>query len=195
MTRADIPNIISVLRIGLVLPVVAALVHEQFTLALLLYTRRGLSDALDGYIAKRYHCASRLGSILDPLADKLLLVSTYVALAWLGLLPVWLVAAVAARDILILVGAVSYHLLIGEYEMKPTLISKLNTFADRAGSGGGVRRRPLSAVARAAGGDGVGGACHHAAQRHRLRLDLGGARLPRARWFPLKRQRRGGDGQ
>lgn len=132
MTRADIPNIISVLRIGLVLPVVAALVHEQFTLALLLYTVAGVSDALDGYIAKRFHYTSRLGSILDPLADKLLLVSTYVVLAWLDLLPVWLVAAVVARDVLILAGAVSYHLLVGEYEMEPTLISKLNTFAQIA---------------------------------------------------------------
>lgn len=129
MTRADIPNIISVLRIGMVLPVVAALMNQEFVLALLLYTIAGLSDGLDGYLAKRFNCASRLGSILDPLADKLLLVSTYLVLAWLGLLPVWLVAAVVLRDMLILVGAASYHLLIGEYEMEPTVISKINTFA------------------------------------------------------------------
>lgn len=129
MTRADIPNIISVLRIGLVLPVVAALVHQEFMLALLLYTVAGVSDGIDGYIAKRFNCTSRLGSILDPLADKLLLVSTYLALAWLELLPLWLVAAVVGRDILILAGAASYHLMIGEYEMAPTLISKINTFA------------------------------------------------------------------
>lgn len=129
MTRADLPNIISVLRIGLVLPVVVALLHGQFVLALLLYTVAGLSDGLDGYLAKRFDCASRLGSILDPLADKLLLVSTYLALGWLGLLPLWLVAAVALRDLLILAGAISYHLLIGEYEMEPTVISKINTCA------------------------------------------------------------------
>ena len=129
MTRADIPNIISVLRIGMVLPVVAALINGEFVLALLLYTVAGVSDGIDGYIAKRFNYTSRLGSILDPLADKLLLVSTYLALAWLGLLPVWLVAAVVARDLLILAGAASYHLLIGEYEMAPTLVSKLNTVA------------------------------------------------------------------
>ena len=129
MTRADIPNIISVLRIGMVLPVVAALSNGEFVLALLLYTVAGVSDGIDGYIAKRFNYTSRLGSILDPLADKLLLVSTYLALAWLGLLPVWLVAAVVARDLLILAGAASYHLLIGEYEMAPTLVSKLNTVA------------------------------------------------------------------
>jgi cardiolipin synthase len=129
VTRADIPNIISVLRIGLVLPVVVALLHEEFVLALLLYTVAGVSDGIDGYIAKRFNCSSRLGSILDPLADKLLLVSTCVALAWLELLPLWLVIAVVVRDLLILAGAVSYHLLIGEYEMAPTLVSKLNTLA------------------------------------------------------------------
>jgi cardiolipin synthase len=129
VTRADIPNIISVLRIGLVLPVVTALLHGEFVLALLLYTVAGVSDGIDGYIAKRFNYTSRLGSILDPLADKLLLVSTYVALAWLEMLPLWLVVAVVARDLLILAGAASYHLLIGEYEMAPTLISKINTFA------------------------------------------------------------------
>jgi cardiolipin synthase len=129
VTRADIPNIISVLRIGLVLPVVAALLDQQFVLALLLYTVAGVSDGIDGYIAKRFNYISRLGSILDPLADKLLLVSTYVALAWLELLPLWLVIAVVVRDLLILAGAISYHMLIGEYEMAPTLVSKLNTLA------------------------------------------------------------------
>lgn len=129
MTRADIPNLISMARIFLVLPTVMALLNEQFVLALLLYTLAGISDGLDGYIAKRYHYISRLGSILDPLADKLLLVATYVALAWLELLPVWLAAAVVARDLLILIGAILYHLLIGKYEMAPTLISKLNTLS------------------------------------------------------------------
>ncbi len=129
MTRADIPNLISMARVFLVLPTVMALMNEQFLLALLLYTIAGISDGLDGYIAKRYRWTSRLGSILDPLADKLLLVGTYVALAWLELIPVWLTVAVVARDLLILAGAGLYHLLIGKYEMEPTLISKLNTVA------------------------------------------------------------------
>jgi cardiolipin synthase len=129
VTRADIPNVISVLRILLVLPTVLALANEQYVLALLLFTVAGISDGLDGYIAKRFHYESRLGSILDPLADKLLLVATYLVLAWLGLLPVWLVAAVVARDLLILAGAVSFHFLVGEYEMEPTVISKFNTLS------------------------------------------------------------------
>lgn len=127
MTRADIPNIISVMRILLVLPTVAALASEKFLLALLLFALAGISDALDGYIAKRFHYQSRLGTILDPLADKLLLVATYLVLSWLDLLPWWLAAAVVARDLLILAGAVSFHVFIGEYEMEPTVISKFNT--------------------------------------------------------------------
>lgn len=129
MTRKDIPNIISILRIALVLPVVMALLNREFALALLLYTVAGLSDGLDGYIAKRYAYTSRLGSMLDPLADKLLLISTYVALALLGMLPAWLVITVVIRDMVILAGAIAYHMLIGEYEMSPTVISKINTFA------------------------------------------------------------------
>jgi cardiolipin synthase len=127
VTRADIPNIISVMRILLVLPTVAALASEKFLLALLLFALAGISDALDGYIAKRFHYQSRLGTILDPLADKLLLVATYLVLSWLDLLPWWLAAAVVARDLLILAGAVSFHVFIGEYEMEPTVISKFNT--------------------------------------------------------------------
>jgi cardiolipin synthase len=129
VTRADIPNIISVMRILLVLPTVAALANEKFVLALLLFALAGVSDALDGYIAKRFHYQSRLGTILDPLADKLLLVVTYLVLAWLELLPWWLTAAVVARDLLILAGAVSFHVFVGEYEMEPTAISKFNTVA------------------------------------------------------------------
>lgn len=128
MKRSDIPNIITIFRIGIVPAVVVAMLYGQFTLALLLFAVAGLSDGLDGYIAKRFNYTSRLGSILDPLADKLLLVSTYVALGWLGLVPVWLVLLVIGRDVLIVCGAVAYHRLIGEYEMAPSWISKVNTF-------------------------------------------------------------------
>ncbi|MFQ5470326.1 MAG: CDP-alcohol phosphatidyltransferase family protein [Gammaproteobacteria bacterium] len=129
MNRSDIPNIITIIRIGLVVPVVVALLYEQFTIALILFAVAGISDGLDGYLAKHYNWRSRLGSILDPFADKLLLVSTYIALAWIALLPTWLVTAVIARDLLIALGALAYHFLIGQYEMTPSMISKINTFA------------------------------------------------------------------
>ncbi len=127
MNLRGIPNIITILRILLVLPVVLALLNEHYGVALLLFAVAGASDGLDGYIAKRYDCASRLGSILDPLADKLLLVSTYISLAWLGLLPLWLVVIVLVRDVLIVVGGFAYHHMIGQYDMSPSFVSKLNT--------------------------------------------------------------------
>jgi cardiolipin synthase len=127
VTRADIPNLISLLRIVLVLPTIMALASGQYVLALILFTIAGISDGLDGYIAKHYHYESRLGTLLDPIADKLLLVATYVVLALKGLLPVWLMVAVIGRDVLIVAGAALYYWLVGAYEMAPTLISKFNT--------------------------------------------------------------------
>ncbi len=123
----DIPNIITVFRIGLVPSVCVAIFEEMYGLALILYGVAGASDGLDGFIAKRFNFVSRLGSILDPLADKLLLVSTYITLAWVHLLPWWLTIVVVMRDVLIVAGGLAYHGLIGRYEMEPTLISKANT--------------------------------------------------------------------
>lgn len=129
MTRKDIPNIISILRIMLTVPIIALLVKERFGEALLLFAVAGASDALDGYLAKRNGWESRLGSILDPVADKLLLVSSFITLGWLGIIPMWLVYVVLGRDIIILTGAIAYHLLIGNYDMRPTIVSKINTFS------------------------------------------------------------------
>ncbi len=129
MTRRDLPNLISVLRIVLVVPVTLLLWQERFTEALYLFALAGFSDALDGYLAKRYGWTSWLGGLLDPLADKLLLVACYFTLGWLGLLPVWLVAAVLARDLIIVAGATAYHFWIARLEADPTLLSKLNTLA------------------------------------------------------------------
>jgi len=128
VTPRDIPNIISLLRIGLVIPVVYLLLERQFSYALVLFFIAGLSDGLDGYLAKRNNWITRLGSILDPLADKLLLVFSYLALGWLGEIPMWLVIGVMVRDVIIVVGAIAYHELIGKYDMTPTWMSKTNTF-------------------------------------------------------------------
>lgn len=127
MTRRDLPNLISILRIVLVIPVTLLLWRAQFGEALYLFAFAGFSDALDGYLAKRYGWTSWLGGLLDPLADKLLLVASYFTLGWLGLLPVWLVVAVLARDVIIVAGATAYHFWIARLEADPTLLSKLNT--------------------------------------------------------------------
>jgi cardiolipin synthase len=125
--RSDIPNIITVLRILLVAPVAWALLRQEFALALVLFFIAGVSDALDGFLAKHYGWTSRLGAMLDPLADKALLVACYASLTWIGLLPLWLLALVVLRDVVIVAGAVAYNFRIRRLEAEPTLISKLNT--------------------------------------------------------------------
>ncbi len=127
MKREDIPNLISIIRILLVIPVVSALLNYQFGLAMVLFAIAGISDALDGFLAKHYHWESRLGSILDPLADKLLLVASFATLTWLGLIPHWLLWLVFGRDIMIVTGGVAYHYLFGKFKLLPLWSSKINT--------------------------------------------------------------------
>ena len=127
MRASDIPNLITVGRILLVAPVAWALMVQNFTLALILFFVAGASDAVDGFLAKRFGWTSRLGALLDPLADKFLLVTCYAVLAWNDLLPVWLLVLVLTRDLLIVGGAVAYNFRIERLEAEPTLISKLNT--------------------------------------------------------------------
>ncbi len=127
MNARDIPNAITLLRFLLVPPVVWLLLQGQYALALLVFAVAGLSDALDGYLAKRNGWTSRMGEILDPLADKTLLVSSYLVLGWLGQIPGWLVALVILRDLVILAGATLYHYRVQHVDAAPTLVSKLNT--------------------------------------------------------------------
>jgi cardiolipin synthase len=126
---SNLPNSITVFRFLLVPPVVLLLLNRQYVGALLVFVLAGFSDALDGYLAKRYHWTSRLGALLDPLADKLMLVSGFVALAWLGLIPLWLVGLVILRDVVIVAGAIVYHMRIEKLEAAPSVVSKLNTLA------------------------------------------------------------------
>jgi len=123
----QLPNIISVLRIILVVPTAWALVEERYQLGLILFVVAGVSDALDGFLAKTFGWQSRLGGFLDPLADKLLLVAGFLAVGWLGLVPLWLVVLVILRDVVIVTGALIYHFRVGRFEAEPTLISKVNT--------------------------------------------------------------------
>ena len=113
----------------LVIPVVILMFEEKFDWALGLFIIAGLSDAIDGFLAKRFNWVSRLGEILDPLADKLLMISCYLVLGWLGYLPTLLVAVVIGRDIIIVLGAIAYHYNIQSFNIAPTFISKANTAA------------------------------------------------------------------
>jgi len=87
----------------------------------------GFSDGLDGFLARRFSWTTRIGGLLDPLADKLLLVSVFAALTWNGLIPLWLFAVVIGRDIVIVSGAVAYEMLIAPVEPNPSRVGKLNT--------------------------------------------------------------------
>lgn len=128
MQARHIPNLITGLRILLVFPVIHYLLERRFGLSLGLFMLAGVSDGLDGFLAKHYGWQSRLGSYLDPLADKLLLVSCFLVLAWIGLVPVWLTVAVVLRDAVILAGAVAYYWLSQPFEGQPHWTSKVNTF-------------------------------------------------------------------
>lgn len=127
MRASSLPNIISTIRILLVPPVVLTMLEQRWDVALPLFLIAGLSDGLDGFLARRYHWTSRLGAILDPIGDKLLMVSSYLVLGWLEILPVWLVALVILRDVVIMAGTLVYRFFIGIVEFEPILLSKINT--------------------------------------------------------------------
>jgi len=128
-TSMSIPNLITLFRILLVPILVWAIISDEMRLAFLLFLAAGISDAVDGFLAKRFGMATELGAYLDPLADKVLIVSIYVALGITGALPAWLVILVVSRDIMI-VGAVILSWLVDHpVAMKPLIVSKLNTAA------------------------------------------------------------------
>ncbi len=129
MIRArDIPNLISFARIALVPLIVLVLLREDYQLALWLFLIAGISDALDGFLAKRFGWESEFGGKLDPAADKLLLVSCFFTLGWIGLLPWWLVGLVFLRDVVIVMGWIAYNRRIQRIRARPMVISKVNTF-------------------------------------------------------------------
>ena len=125
----SIPNLITLARILLVPVIVWSIIANQMLMAFVLFLSAGMSDAIDGFLAKRFGMASELGAYLDPLADKALIVSIYVALGINGVIPLWLVILVVSRDIMI-VAAVMLSWLMGKpVVVKPLLVSKLNTVA------------------------------------------------------------------
>ena len=130
MSFSMLPNALSILRIILTVPIVITLLKEQYFLVMVLFLSAGITDALDGWFAKQFSLQSRLGSILDPMADKILLTCTFIALYWVGILPFWLLLLIFLRDLIIVAATVGYFLgqegSEGE-RLQPTWISKLNT--------------------------------------------------------------------
>jgi len=122
-----IPNLITLVRILLIVPIAVALVHRRLDTTLILFAIAASSDALDGFLARHFRWQSELGSILDPIADKLLLATVFISLGVLGLVPLWLMAAALARDAIIVSGAAAYRLFIGPLTAQPSMVSKFNT--------------------------------------------------------------------
>src|SRR3982751_4904634 len=121
-----LPNFICLVRIVLIWPTIDALYSGDYWRALVLVAVCAVSDGLDGFLAKRFNWTSHLGKILDPLADKLLLVALFLTATWVNLLPWWLTAVAVARDVLIGGGAVLYRLFYGARHGRPTILSKIN---------------------------------------------------------------------
>jgi cardiolipin synthase len=125
----DLPNVLTVARMLLVAPLVYLLLTERFAAALVLAVIVGFSDWLDGALARRFGWQSEFGGMLDPLADKLMMISLFAALAWLGALPWWFFALAVLRDLVIVAGGLFYHYRVERFQAEPTRLSKFNTLS------------------------------------------------------------------
>jgi cardiolipin synthase len=125
----NLPNFITLLRIGAIPIFLILLVDERYTEALIVFILAGITDSLDGLLARWLDARTTLGAFIDPLADKLLLVSSFVILAFLGDIPRWLAVLVIMRDVIILIGYSVLFFVTGHaIEVRPTLIGKASTF-------------------------------------------------------------------
>jgi cardiolipin synthase len=122
-----LPNAICVARIVLVAPIAYTLLSGRYELTLVLFALAAFSDAADGWLAKTFGWTSELGKALDPVADKLLLVTVFLTMAATALVPAWLAAAAVLRDVVIAGGATAYYRLFGRLDGGPSGVSKLNT--------------------------------------------------------------------
>ena len=126
----NLPNLITLTRLGLVPVFGYFAVLEDYAVALPIFLVAALSDFLDGYLAREWKLVSRFGAALDPVADKLNMLVATALLAVQGLMPLWLALAIIGRDIVIVAGVLAYRLLIGDLDIKPTRLSKANTFIE-----------------------------------------------------------------
>ncbi len=178
MSLRHLPNLLCVLRILMVYPVAHWILQERYADVMLLFAVAASTDALDGFLAKRFGWTSKLGSLLDPLADKLLLVTVFICLSVNGDVPWVLTGLVLLRDLVIVFGALTYKVLFGPVNGNPTIASKINTLAQIVYCLAVVADGRLP-VAAAMGGDRARSVrvVFDLRERHRLHADL---RAPRA---------------
>lgn len=123
-----IPNLLTFFRLVLIVPFLVSLYEHEYDKSFYIFFTAGFTDGLDGWLARNFKWQSSLGSLIDPLADKLLVASSFISLALIGELPWWLVALVFLRDLTISIGVIAWYWLIQrQIEFEPTLISKVNT--------------------------------------------------------------------
>ncbi len=130
-----LPNILTVIRMMMIPVFVTALYYQRFDWALAIFVFAGLTDGIDGFLARRFDQKSQLGTILDPIADKLLLVTSFIALSLDSIMsrgnhlpvPFWVTAAVISRDVFIVVGAAAINVVTGFRGFRPSLLGKINT--------------------------------------------------------------------
>lgn len=128
MVLKHIPNALTLFRLALIVPFLLCLFHHEYVNAFYVFFIAGVTDGIDGWLARHFHWQSFLGSFLDPFADKLLVASSFISLALLGVLPWWLVILVFLRDLSISFGVLAWYWFIQrQLDFQPTRLSKFNT--------------------------------------------------------------------
>ena len=125
-----LPNFLTLLRIVAVPAFLILVSNRHYGAGLVLFVAAGITDAIDSVLARLMNAKSDLGASLDPLADKMLLVSSFVVLTWLGVIPSWLMILVLSRDAVILAGYLVIYFVSTPIEVSPTSVGKLNTFLE-----------------------------------------------------------------
>lgn len=124
----QIPNVLTFFRLLLIVPFLIKLYQQEYVLAFYIFLLAGATDGFDGWLARHYNWQTSLGSFIDPLADKLLVASSFISLALIGSLPWWLVILVFLRDLTISIGVMAWYFFIGRHiQFEPTSLSKINT--------------------------------------------------------------------
>lgn len=133
MILKNLPNALTLMRLVLIAPFLVFLYHQDYVDAFYTFIIAGFTDGLDGWLARYFHWQSLLGSFIDPLADKLLIASSFISLALIGMLPWWLVILVFLRDLTISFGVLAWYWFIQrKLDFKPTILSKINTILQLA---------------------------------------------------------------
>lgn len=128
MIISSIPNLLTVFRFFLVYPIVISILEENFHLTLFFFFLAGISDFLDGFLARKFSWESRFGKVFDPISDKALVIATLISLSLIGEINIYLTVFLLSRDLFIIVGVILSSLLLENYEIKPTFSGKFNSF-------------------------------------------------------------------